>query len=191
MGRSVRNRIAGPCPEVRGRVGCLVVNDRLAPLLDLCELLGQSCQPAKPTPVVLDCPNPVHDRALGRGWPAGVRVEEKLVVGSACRRERRDTPRLGSSVPRPTRRGVRCKLKSGIWIGGVFGEVDGRRPYASGYPEPQDLYLAATLHLDPDTGEILTNGEGHPKIQNSGILVRWEEIEYLEFTEAASEEEDS
>ena len=83
--------------------------------------------------------------------------------------------------------GVRCKLQSGIWIGGVFGEVNGRRPYASGYPEPQDLYLAATLSLDPYTGEIVTDDEGNPEIQASGILLRWEEIEYLEFTEAASE----
>ena len=87
--------------------------------------------------------------------------------------------------------GVRCKLKSGNWIGGVFGEVNKRRPYASGYPEPQDLYLAATIRLDPYTGEILTDCEGHPEIQDSGILLRWEEIEYLEFTEAASEEENS
>ncbi|MDE0120418.1 MAG: DUF6338 family protein [bacterium] len=85
--------------------------------------------------------------------------------------------------------GVRCKLKSGTWIGGIFGQIDGRRPYAAGYPESQDLYLRAILSLDPDSGEINTNADGNPEIMDSGILIRWEEIEYLEFTEAAEEEQ--
>nr|MDE0500571.1 DUF6338 family protein [bacterium] len=84
--------------------------------------------------------------------------------------------------------GVRCKLKSGTWIGGIFGQIDGRRPFAAGYPESQDLYLPAILSLDPDSGEINTNADGNPEIMDSGILIRWEEIEYLEFTEAAEEE---
>ena len=83
---------------------------------------------------------------------------------------------------------VRCKLKSGTWVGGAFAEVDGRRPYASGYPESQDLYLPAILPLDHDSGEVLINGDGTPELQGSGILIRWDEIEYLDFTEATEEE---
>ncbi len=121
---------------------------------------------------------------LGFGWKANWSWA-RLVSG----RDR--TPRAWDHLfqDRPAG-GIRCRLKSGTWIGGVFGEVSGRRPYAAGYPEPQDLYLPATLDLDPDTGEILTDDEGNPEMRNSGILLRWEEIEYLEFTEAASEEED-
>lgn len=84
---------------------------------------------------------------------------------------------------------IRCKLKSGTWVGGAFGEVDGRRPYASGYPESQDLFLPAILHLDHHSGKILTKGDGKPELLGSGILIRWDEIEYLEFTEAPEEEE--
>lgn len=58
-----------------------------------------------------------------------------------------------------------------------------------GTPESQDLYLPAILSLDPDSGEIHTDADGNPEILDSGILIRWEEIEYLEFTEAAEEEQ--
>jgi len=34
---------------------------------------------------------------------------------------------------------------------------------------------------------MLTDGDGNPGLQDSGILVGWEEIEYLEFTEATEE----
>ena len=105
---------------------------------------------------------------LGFGWKANWSWA-RLVSG----RDR--TPRAWDHLfqDRPAG-GIRCKLKSGTWIGGVFGEVDKRRPYAAGYPEPQDLYLAATLRLDPHTGEILTDDDSDPEIQNSGLLLRWE-----------------
>lgn len=38
-------------------------------------------------------------------------------------------------------------------------------------------------------GKILTKGDGKPELLGSGILIRWDEIEYLEFTEAPEEEE--
>ena len=116
---------------------------------------------------------------LGFGWKADWPLV-RFVIG----RDR--TPRAWDHLfqDRPAG-GVRCKLKSGTWIGGVFGEVKGKRPYASGYPEPQDLYLTATISLDPDTGEIVTDDAGNPEVIDSGLLLRWEEIEYLEFTEAA------
>ena len=82
-----------------------------------------------------------------------------------------------------------ARVGSVTWIGGIYGEVNGRRPYASGYPEPQDLYLAAILSLDPNTGEILTGDDGFPQVLDSGLLMRWEEIEYLEFTVAPVEED--
>ena len=81
---------------------------------------------------------------------------------------------------------IRCKLKSGTWIAGSFGVFGGRSPYAAGYPEPPDLYLTATLVLDPQTGALHTE-EGDPVIRDSAILIRWEEIEYLEFVEDEEE----
>ena len=75
---------------------------------------------------------------------------------------------------------VRCRLKSGTWLGGAVAEVNGRQSFAARYPEPQDLYLAATIDVDPRTGEFRSDWQtaAHSDI---GVLLRWEDIEYLEF----------
>lgn len=78
---------------------------------------------------------------------------------------------------------VRMRMKSGVWIGGVFAEIDGRLPYTAGYPEPQDLFLPATVDVDPDTGAFPRNDAGDIVHRSGGLLVRWDEIEYLEFVE--------
>jgi hypothetical protein len=79
---------------------------------------------------------------------------------------------------------IRCRLKSGTWLGGAYAYANGRRPYAAGYPEPQDLYLAASVAVDPETGEFSRDGEGNLQLGEGGLLVRWEEVEYLEFIES-------
>lgn len=76
---------------------------------------------------------------------------------------------------------IRCKLKSGTWIAGIYAEASGSRPYASGYPEPQDLYLPRTVHINRNTGTMITDERGNAVVLNLGILLRWEDIEYLEF----------
>lgn len=120
---------------------------------------------------------------LGFAWKANWRWA-RLIIG----RDR--TPRAWDHLFQDRPAGaVRCRLKSGTWIGGIFGKVNGRRPYAAGYPESQDLYLAAILNLDPHTGEIHTDEADSPQVLDSALLLRWDEIEYLEFTEAASEED--
>lgn len=78
---------------------------------------------------------------------------------------------------------VRLRLKSGAWIGGAYAHANGRRSYASGYPEPQDLFLAAAIELDPETGVVELDADGRPVLQPRGLLVRWEEVEYLEITD--------
>jgi hypothetical protein len=79
---------------------------------------------------------------------------------------------------------IRCKLKSGTWLGGAYADANGRRSYAAGYPEPQDLYLAASVAVDSETGEFELDEQGYPKLGTGGLLVRWEEVEYLEFIES-------
>lgn len=79
---------------------------------------------------------------------------------------------------------VRLRMKSGVWLGGAYADANGRRSYAAGYPEPQDLYLAAAVKLDPGTGEFLIDKAGHVALLEGGILVRWEEVEHLEFIDA-------
>lgn len=79
---------------------------------------------------------------------------------------------------------IRLKLKSGPWIGGAFAPSDsGLESYAAGYPESQDLFLARTVEVDPDTGQFLLEG-GRPIIRDSSLLIRWEEVEFLEFIDA-------
>jgi hypothetical protein len=79
---------------------------------------------------------------------------------------------------------VRLRLKSGAWLGGVFAEANGRRSYAAGYPEPQDLFLSAAVEVDPETGEFVLDEAGAPALQPGGLLIRWEEVEFLEFIDA-------
>ncbi len=77
--------------------------------------------------------------------------------------------------------GIRCKLKSGTWLAGIYAEVNGDRPYASGHPGPQDVYLPRTIHINRSTGGIILNEQGNPIVLGASVLLRWEEIEFLEF----------
>jgi hypothetical protein len=81
---------------------------------------------------------------------------------------------------------MRLHLKSGIWVGGAFAPNDeGLISYAAGYPDVQDLFLARTVEIDPETGVFLTaNEEGEPVFRESSLLIRWDEVEYLEFIDA-------
>lgn len=80
---------------------------------------------------------------------------------------------------------IRLRLRSGTWLGGVFATMeDGSRSYAAGYPEEQDLFLVEAVEVDPDTGEFELDEDGNPVSRGSSILVRWDEIEYLDFIEA-------
>ncbi|MFD9702453.1 DUF6338 family protein [Lentzea sp. NPDC059081] len=80
---------------------------------------------------------------------------------------------------------VRIRLKSGTWLAGYYGTTPGgRRSYASGHPEEGDLYLALGLRIDPGSGELtLTDGRPEPVAGDRGLLVRWQEIEYLDVQE--------
>jgi hypothetical protein len=80
---------------------------------------------------------------------------------------------------------IRLRLRSGSWLAGAYAKrPDGSRSYAAGYPEEQDLYLIEAMDVDPDTGEFRFGDHGYPVSRGSGILVRWSEVEYLEFIEA-------
>jgi hypothetical protein len=72
---------------------------------------------------------------------------------------------------------MRLKLKSGSWIGGAFAQGS----YAAVYPEPSDLYLAWAAEVDPSSGAFLFDEHDRVVLRDSGILIRWEEVEYLEF----------
>lgn len=79
---------------------------------------------------------------------------------------------------------VRCRMKSGTWLAGAYANANGRKSYAAGYPEPQDLYLAASVAVDSQTGEFQLDEAGQPRVGSGGLLIRWEEVEYLEFIDS-------
>ena len=119
----------------------------------------------------------------------GLPILAGTVVGRATRREASWARYLTGPDPAPrawdylfqgSHDGwVRVRLRSGTWIGGAYVNANGRRSYAAGYPEPQDLFLAAAVALDPVSGEFLFD-EGRVVVGEGGLLVRWEEVEYLE-----------
>lgn len=79
---------------------------------------------------------------------------------------------------------IRLRLKSGTWLAGAYAQSpDGSRSYVAGYPEDQDLYLIEAIDVHPETGEFPLTEVGRPVSRTSGILIRWEEVEYLEFIE--------
>lgn len=77
---------------------------------------------------------------------------------------------------------VRIRLKSGGWVGGWFGGHPDREEvsYAAGYPEPQDLFIAQRYELTPQGGFAYRDGE--PVARDEGLLLDWNNIEYLMFT---------
>jgi hypothetical protein len=118
-----------------------------------------------------------------------------VLVGRAVRAGRRWTRLVVGPSPAPrawdflfAEQGldgwIRMRLKSGTWVAGAFAEANGHRSYAAGYPEPQDLFLAASVFVDPDTGEFEVDDDGQPVLGSGGLLVRWDEIEFLEFIDA-------
>lgn len=72
---------------------------------------------------------------------------------------------------------IRFRTKDGLFLGGYYGKGS----YVSGYPESQDIYLDNLAEIDSTTGEFYLDEEGNPKLLGSGLLLRWDEVEYLEF----------
>lgn len=72
---------------------------------------------------------------------------------------------------------------TGRWLVGAFSAGNAGVPssYAAGYPEVQDLFLADTAVCDPGTGEFLLNQNGEVVLRGVSVLLRWDQIAYLEF----------
>jgi hypothetical protein len=75
----------------------------------------------------------------------------------------------------------RLRLKSGGWVGGAFATSKGGVPsYMSAYGEEGDVFFSTTVVVDPDTGEFKHNGDGEPELQEGGVLIRWNEVEFAQ-----------
>ena len=87
---------------------------------------------------------------------------------------------------------VRCRMKSGAWIGGLFDIAGTPRSYAAGETDELDLYVSRAVHLDQRTGAIVYRSQNAPSepadtdgatldFTGGGLLVKWSEVEHLEF----------
>ncbi|OBH18485.1 DUF6338 family protein [Mycolicibacter sinensis] len=66
-------------------------------------------------------------------------------------------------------------LKDGSRVGGAWNGS-----YAAGYPDDQDLYLSRQVALTAD-GRFRLGDDGQPHRRESGLLIRWNEVQYLDF----------
>lgn len=77
---------------------------------------------------------------------------------------------------------VRARFADGRWVGGLFRNVpsEGRRSYASGYPEAGELLLAYAADLDQTTGLFVLGNNNYPKLGDS-LLIRFADVTELYF----------
>lgn len=83
---------------------------------------------------------------------------------------------------------IRCRLKSDRWVGGYYNDDQtynlGLASYAAGGGfDDRDLYISYAFNFDQETGVQL-----HPT--GASILIKWSEVEFLEFQELADNEQD-
>lgn len=116
------------------------------------------------------------------------------VVGRASRHQRSWAKALVGEYPVPTAWEhvirerpsgiIRIRLKSKVYAGGLFQALDnGETAYAAGYSStPLDIWLVRVVVVDADTGQFILRPDGSPQVLDSGMLVRYEEIETLELT---------
>lgn len=78
---------------------------------------------------------------------------------------------------------VRIRMKNDAgWVRGAWGtETSGLlASYASGYPQPEEIFLVDTAEADED-GDFLLDDKGDVQFRGVGALVRLDEAAYLEF----------
>lgn len=123
----------------------------------------------------------VVGRAIGRAVQRGQRWPG-LLVGPASAPRAWDHVFLGGRSAE-----VRIRLKDSSagtdgWILGIFSPHPELGAYASGPPHEPDLYLCATAVAMPGTGEFMRDHQGRPHLRRAGLLIRYDEILYLEMT---------
>jgi len=119
---------------------------------------------------VIVCPG-----LLGSFAGRGVRLRQSWAMGSVGPAP---TPRAWDAFFLDNPIGwIVLRLKSGSWIGGELAEYS----YASAGFESPDLYISSAAEVDPDTGQFQVDDDGNVLLRESGLLVRWDEVEYFEF----------
>jgi len=107
------------------------------------------------------------------------RVEQWLVGWT---RSGRGAPNAWAYLFRSESEGVvRCKLKSGRWVGGYYGIGS----YASAQGPKRDLLISRAVPFGEDGAPVAPHvskdDSGGPELRTS-LLIKWDDIETLEFT---------
>ncbi|WP_419944569.1 DUF6338 family protein [Candidatus Poriferisodalis sp.] len=85
---------------------------------------------------------------------------------------------------------VRCRLRSGRWVGGSYEETGQIDSFASADDTMVDVYISKAVEYDQDSGAPLLR-DGEPAWTGGGLLLRWDEIESLEFIPEPSDESEA
>lgn len=81
---------------------------------------------------------------------------------------------------------IRCRLKvSDRWVGGIFARGGFHGSYAAGRESEREIYISRAVHFDQTTGQPRRNAQQNWEWvggdRGGGILVKWQDIETLEF----------
>ncbi len=77
---------------------------------------------------------------------------------------------------------IRCRFRSGRWVGGMYAKASPVSSYVGPEGPDQDIYIAYGAEFDQCTGEpALQEDEDGLVWLNGGILLKWADIESLEF----------
>ena len=75
---------------------------------------------------------------------------------------------------------IRCRLKSGTWVGGMYADAQPIKSYVGADGPLQDIYIAYATQFDQETGYPCTDDDGF-LWTGGGILLKWSDIDSLEF----------
>jgi len=82
---------------------------------------------------------------------------------------------------------IRCRLRSGRWVGGLYARASPVSSYVGPEGPDQDIYVAYAAEFNQDTGEpALRVDDGDLVWLGGGILLKWADIESLEFMPLAA-----
>lgn len=145
------------------------------------------------------------------GWSLGLLMRPRNLIASATREPLRT--RLGSVLRRPILRRVasalpgpnraptawdalfdarasgfiRCRLRSGRWVGGLYARASPVSSYVGPEGPDQDIYIAYAAEFDQGTGEPALREDTQGLVWlNGGVLLKWADIESLEFAPLAA-----
>lgn len=145
------------------------------------------------------------------GWWLGLLMRSRNSMEHACRKpfrvrlrsalRRPILQRVVSKLPGPNRAPtawdalfearepgfIRCRLRSGRWVGGLYARASPVSSYVGPEGPDQDIYIAYAVEFDQDTGEPAF-GEDEDEFVwlDGGILLKWADIESLEFMPLAA-----